>query len=431
MFEGLKKKLSSFANRLAKKEEENIEKEQVAEENHINEQPHAVKAIEPKPEVQPPTQKSTGQKIEEKRAHINTQTNEPTPQAINPPPKINPIHEDVHIQKHEESVAAAGEQQKVKAVHIQAAEPINIRKEQPKATASTKLKGIFLHEIKVKDEDIEPFIEDLRMSLLQSDVNYNAAEKILDGIKSGLVDKKISSRDIDRQINEVIRTSIMVILKSKSNIDLVKMAKEKKASGGTPFKILFIGPNGAGKTTTMAKLAHMFIKNGFTCVLSASDTFRAAAIEQTVIHAQRLGVNVIKGTYGADPASVAFDSIAHAKAHSIDVVLIDSAGRQETNKSLMDEVKKMVRVAKPDIKVFVGESIAGNTLLNQVHEFNAAIGLDGVILTKLDCDAKGGNTLSIISEADVPVIYFGLGEKYDDLMPYNPDFILNNIVQAG
>lgn len=302
-------------------------------------------------------------------------------------------------------------------------------REQPKATTATKIKGIFLREVKVKDEDIEPFLEELRTSLLQSDVNYEAAEKILEGIRKGLVDKKLSSRGIDNQINEVIRGSIMGILGSKERIDLVGIARARKASGEMPLKILFLGPNGAGKTTTMAKMAHMFLKNGFTCVLSASDTFRAAAIEQTAIHAQRLGINVIKGTYGADPASVAFDAIAHAKAHHLDVVLIDSAGRQETNKSLMDEVKKMARVAKPDLKVFVGESIAGNTLLNQVREFNAAVGLDGVILTKLDCDAKGGNTLSIISEADVPVLYFGLGEGYDDLMPYDPEFILNNMVQ--
>ncbi len=180
----------------------------------------------------------------------------------------------------------------------------------------------------------------------------------------------------------------------------------------------------------MAKLANMFIKNGFTAVLSASDTFRAAAIEQTAIHAQRLGIGVIKGRYGADPASVAFDAIAHAKAHHINVVLIDSAGRQETNKSLMEEVKKIVRITTPDIKIFVGESITGNSLLSQVNEFNEAIRLDCVILTKLDCDAKGGNTLSILSETNVPVLFFGTGEGYNDLMSYDPEFIINNIIAS-
>ncbi len=432
MFEGLKKKLSSFASRLAKKEEEKLEGEQKAQEPAQQSSADAEKIPEPAAETKPQVPKHA----EEQKAEVQ-EVKKPEP-AAEPTTVREDRYTDMPTAKTPIPASEAGPEapdavarrpEKPKEVQKQAATPAQERKEQPRATIATKIKGIFLREISVKDEDIEPFIEDLRTSLLQSDVNYDAAEKILEGIRKGLVDKKLSSRGIDSQISQVIRSSILDILRKRSAIDLVKMAADMKSRGEMPLKILFIGPNGAGKTTTMAKLAHMFLKNGFSCVLSASDTFRAAAIEQTAIHAQRLGINVIKGTYGADPASVAFDAIAHAKAHRIDVVLIDSAGRQETNKSLMDEVKKMVRVAKPDLKVFVGESIAGNTLLNQVREFNAAVGLDGVILTKLDCDAKGGNTLSIISEADVPVIYLGLGEGYDDIMPFSPEFIADNIVQ--
>jgi fused signal recognition particle receptor len=172
----------------------------------------------------------------------------------------------------------------------------------------------------------------------------------------------------------------------------------------------------------------MLLSNGISCVRSASDTFRAAAIEQTAYHAGKLGINVIKGTYGADPASVAFDAIAHAKAHNIMVVLIDSAGRQETNKSLIEELKKMARVTAPDMKIFIGESISGNALLDQVKAINEAVSLDGIILTKLDVDAKGGNTLSILSETTIPILYFGTGEKYTDIMPYDPQFIVDNIL---
>ena len=195
-----------------------------------------------------------------------------------------------------------------------------------------------------------------------------------------------------------------------------------------PYKILFVGPNGAGKTTTMAKIASMLIANNITCVLSASDTFRAAAIEQTAYHASKLGINVIKGTYGADPASVAFDAIAHAKAHGIMVVLIDSAGRQETNKSLIEELKKISRVANPDLKIFIGESISGNALLEQVKVIDEAVKLDGIVLTKLDVDAKGGNTLSILSDTTIPILYFGTGEKYSDIISYDPQFIVDNIL---
>ncbi|MEM0201189.1 MAG: signal recognition particle-docking protein FtsY, partial [Candidatus Micrarchaeaceae archaeon] len=303
----------------------------------------------------------------------------------------------------------------------------NTKQEQPKVSFGTKLRGVFSKEIAVKESDIEPFLEDLRISLLESDVNLNASEKIISNIKNGLLSNKILSKNIDSQISNILKSSIQKILETNKNIDLIEMAQKKKIIG-EPFKILFIGPNGAGKTTTMAKIANLFIKNSFSVVLSASDTFRAAAIEQTAIHADRLHIGVIKGKYGADPASVAFDAVAHAKAHHINIVLIDSAGRQETNKSLMEEIKKIVRITKPDIKIFVGESITGNSLLEQVTEFNKSIGLDGIILTKLDCDAKGGNTLSILSETSVPVIFFGVGEGYDDLINYDPIFIIKNMI---
>ncbi|MEM3839169.1 MAG: signal recognition particle-docking protein FtsY [Candidatus Micrarchaeaceae archaeon] len=296
-----------------------------------------------------------------------------------------------------------------------------------KVTLGTRLKGILLKEVRVSPEDVEPFLEQLRISLLQSDVNYDVAEKLLGRIEEQLTSNPIESKDLQRNITEIIRASVLSVLGKTGKIDIVKLANNKRGSG-EPLRILFVGPNGAGKTTAMAKLAKILIDNGFTCVLSASDTFRAAAIEQTAYHAARLGIPVIKGLYGADPASVAFDAIAYAKAHETDVVLIDSAGRQETNKSLMEEIKKMVRVAQPDLKIFVGESVAGNALLNQVREFDQAIKLDGIILTKLDADAKGGNTLSILSETEVPVLFFGTGEAYDAIMAYKPEFILDNII---
>ena len=213
--------------------------------------------------------------------------------------------------------------------------------------------------------------------------------------------------------------------------DLLKMIKDKKSANEAPFRILFLGPNGAGKTTTIAKIAYLLTANSLTCVISASDTLRAAAIEQTAFHAEKLGIRAIKGNYGSDPASIAFDAIAHAKAHNIDAVLMDSAGRQETNKSLIEELRKISRVTKPDMKIFIGESIAGNSLLDQVKALNEAVKIDGIILTKLDCDAKGGNTISLLSELDIPILFFGTGEHYNDLMPYSAEFIIDNVMPAG
>ncbi len=297
-----------------------------------------------------------------------------------------------------------------------------------KVSASTKIKGVIFQKVKIKEGDVDYLLEQLKIALLQSDVNYDVAERFIQNAKEMLIDKEIDAKDIEGNINKILKDALFNILSKGSGIDIVKLVKEKKAQApGDPFRILFIGPNGSGKTTTIAKIANMLLKEGFSCTMSASDTFRAAAIEQTAYHAGKLGVPVIKGTYGADPASVAFDAVAYSKAHGIDVVLIDSAGRQETNKSLLEEMKKMVRIAKPDLKVFVGESIAGNALLEQVKEFNDAIKLDGIVLTKLDCDAKGGNTLSVLSDTNIPILYFGTGESYDALVRYNPEDIVNSI----
>ncbi len=298
----------------------------------------------------------------------------------------------------------------------------------PDVTLATKIKGAVLGRVSVGEKDADPFLEQLRVALLQTDVNYDVAERLVARLHDNLVNKEVSSRDMKKEIRDEIRNSLMQTLTKNSGIDVMQRAREKKQKGEGPFKILFLGPNGAGKTTTIAKMAHMFKGSGMSCVISASDTFRAAAIEQSAIHAKRLGVDVIKGTYGADPASIAFDAVAYAKAHDLDVVLIDSAGRQETNKSLIEELKKMVRVNKPDLCVFVGEGIAGNSLLEQVKQFDQAAKLDGVILTKLDVDAKGGNTLSILSDTTVPILYFGMGEKYTDLVLYDPKFVVDNIV---
>jgi fused signal recognition particle receptor len=178
----------------------------------------------------------------------------------------------------------------------------------------------------------------------------------------------------------------------------------------------------------MAKIAYALKKRGISSVLSASDTFRAAAIEQTEHHAKSVGVPVIKSSYGADPASIAFDAIAFAKAHNIQVVLIDTAGRQETNKNLISEMQKMVRVSKPDITVFVGESTAGNQLTEQIKEFSKHIQIDGIILTKLDCDAKGGNAISMAYTVGIPLLLIGTGESYEALIQYTPQFMVDTIL---
>ncbi len=444
MFEGLKKRLSNFMDSVVSKEKAEIKKEEQDEGKTLRESAASIH------EGHDVGQQGIGHNAVHKE---NAPGNKDT--AINADTAIRekePEHKEANFKPHaveKEAVHKAdagakptshktdvhktinnpdneGHAPKTAVAKPDMAKAHNERK--PTVGAGTKLKSIIFSNVRLKESDIDPFIESLKIGLLESDVNYDVAEKLADSIKSDLLSRGINAKGIDSEIRQMIRESIRRVLAKRSGTDLIQKAREKAEAHDLPFKILFIGPNGAGKTTTMAKIANMFITNGLTCVMSASDTFRAAAIEQTTFHADKLGIRVVKGAYGSDPASIAFDAIAHAKAHNVDVVLMDSAGRQETNKSLIEELKKISRVTKPDMKIFIGEAIAGNSILGQVKALNEAVSIDGIILTKLDCDAKGGNTISILSELDIPILFFGIGEKYNDIMPYDPDFIVDNIL---
>jgi fused signal recognition particle receptor len=202
---------------------------------------------------------------------------------------------------------------------------------------------------------------------------------------------------------------------------------EKKRKAGEIFSIAFVGFNGTGKTTTIAKFGKLLNDKGYKVVIAASDTFRAGSIEQLCLHAENIGIKVIKHNYGADPAAVAFDAINHAKARGIDVVLIDTAGRSEMNRNLMDEMKKLVRVSNPDMKIFVGDSLAGNAVAEQATKFSE-IGLDGSILTKVDADSRGGAALSISYITGKPILFIGTGQGYDDLEPFDPKWLVERIL---
>jgi fused signal recognition particle receptor len=196
---------------------------------------------------------------------------------------------------------------------------------------------------------------------------------------------------------------------------------EKKHKAREPFVMAFVGINGTGKTTTIAKMAKMLTKKGYSVVLSCSDTYRAGSIEQLEEHGKRLGVRMIRHTYGADPAAVAYDAISHAKAHGVDVVLIDTAGRIQTDRNLMNELAKVKRVITPDLTVLVVDALTGNDAVMQAEEFNNSVGVDATILTKVDADVKGGSALSVTYVTKKPIIFIGMGQSYEDIEPFNPE----------
>lgn len=309
-----------------------------------------------------------------------------------------------------------------KAVEVSTTEEKHSTAVQGSTEAKEEKPGFFgrLLQVEIKEKDIEDALDELELELLEADVALETVEALREKIKEKLVGRKVRiGTNKGKIIEEALKDVILEILTPpEKKIDLLQMVKSKEEK---PFVIAFVGFNGSGKTTTIAKLAHWLKKNGFSVVIAASDTFRAGgAIEQLEEHAKRVGVKVIKHDYGADPAAVAYDAIQHAKARKIDVVLIDTAGRNELNRNLMDEMKKIVRVTKPDLVIFVGDSLGGNAVVEQAKQFNEAVRIDGVILTKLDADARGGGAALSISHAiGAPILFVGVGQGYEDLRPFD------------
>ncbi|AHF79979.1 signal recognition particle-docking protein FtsY [Thermococcus paralvinellae] len=280
-------------------------------------------------------------------------------------------------------------------------------------------------QTEIKEKDVEEALWDLELELLEADVALEVVEELKEKIKQQLVGQKVKiGTDKKKIVEDAVRNAVLEVLTPERKINLLEMIKSKKEK---PFVIVFVGFNGSGKTTTIAKLAHWLKKHGLSVVIAASDTFRAGAIEQVEEHARRVGVKVIKHRYGADPAAVAYDAIQHAKARGIDVVLIDTAGRNELNRNLMDEMKKIVRVTKPDLVIFVGDALAGNAIIEQARQFNEAVKIDGVILTKLDADARGGAALSISHAIGAPILFVGIGQGYNDLREFDENWMIEKI----
>ena len=291
-----------------------------------------------------------------------------------------------------------------------------------------KLKNGFSIFIKktLTEKKLDNTIEDLKLLLLTNDVALDTADEICHQIVESFKGEQLSRlASTKKLLFETLKSIITEILTPEKEIDLLKEIKEKK---NEPYVIVFLGVNGTGKTTTMAKIAHILKKEGFSIVAAAADTFRAAAIEQLSYHMDNVGIRVIKHDYNSDPASVAYDAIEHAKAKSIDVVLIDTAGRQVSDHNLMREMQKIVRVSEPDLIIFVGDSLAGNDALYQAKEFKKNVGIDANILTKLDADAQGGAALSISYETKKPILFIGTGQGYDDLKPFDRELFISNIL---
>lgn len=274
---------------------------------------------------------------------------------------------------------------------------------------------------KITESDLNPILRDFETDLIESDVAVEVAEKISSDLKKGLVGKEVGRGRMKEAVFASLKKSLLEIL-DVENFDLLSECGNKK-----PYVVLFLGFNGSGKTTSLAKTAHWLIENGKTCVFAAADTFRAAAEEQLEIHAKNLKVNMIKHKHGADPAAVIFDAVEHAKAKNIDFVLADTAGRAHTNRNLMDQMQKIVRVNQPDLKILVIDSLTGNDAVMQARMYNE-IGVDAVIFTKVDVNEKGGAVLSVTQELKKPILFLGSGQDYKNFEKFDAEKFVDNLL---
>jgi fused signal recognition particle receptor len=270
-------------------------------------------------------------------------------------------------------------------------------------------------------EKLRPILDEFRFDLIENDVAVPVAYYITDELEKRLEGVQVK-RLGDRKdlIKDTLHEVLVEILTTKKEFDLLASIEQKRQIK-EPYIILFVGINGTGKTTSIAKVANYLIKQGYSVVLSGSDTYRPGSIEQLEQHAKRLGVRIIKHDYGADPAAVAYDTICHAQSRGINVVLIDTAGRIQTDRNLMSELSKIKRVVDPDLTVLVVDALIGNDAVMQAEEFHKNVNIDGTILTKVDADVKGGASLSVAHITEKPIIFIGVGQEYKDLEAFDPE----------
>jgi len=279
----------------------------------------------------------------------------------------------------------------------------------------------------LRGKDLDKVLDEFHMTLIESDIALPAADYIRDQLKLRIEQLQFTRFSDPRgQVRGILQEILLSVLEKPGQVDFFRLVEEKKKKG-EQLIVVFVGVNGTGKTTSIAKLAHILQKKRYSVILAAGDTYRAGSIQQLEEHARRIGVKTIKHDYGADAAAVAFDAVNYARAHGVNVVLIDTAGRMQTNKNLLEEMRKIVRVTKPDLTVLVVDALTGNDALEQGKVFGEAVKIDGIILAKLDADVKGGSSISLSYILGRPVLLVGTGQGYDDLETFQAKEIVRNM----
>ncbi len=458
MFKSLKDRLKGVSDRLEDELEAQLEAEldaeleaelakETAPEPTPEPTPEPVPESKPEPTPEPTSQPEPTPEPESTPEPEPTPTPEPTSEPApepEPVPTPAPASEPATAPKPESAPAPAAAQ--APATSTPKPQPITGRKQlseeeiearlareleeaveiQKEVETVVQTSGSKVTRFTINEDVLEEILWDLEIGLLESDVAMPVIEAIKENVKEQLLSMSVQGKSAHEVVEKVLRTAVRRVLNVGAfNFD--EFVREKLDSGKKPVVVMFVGVNGTGKTTSIARIAHRLKEQGLSPVLAAGDTFRAGAIAQLSQHADKLGVKCVKHSDGADPAAVAYDAIEHAKARHKDVVLLDTAGRMQTNTNLMDEMDKIRRVANPDLVVFVGDSLAGNDAVEQARKFDEVVDINGAILTKTDVDAKGGAALSVAYTINKPLLFVGVGQDYPDLMPFDPQWMVDRL----
>ena len=276
---------------------------------------------------------------------------------------------------------------------------------------------------------LDNLLEELEWVLLESDISSDAVTAVIEALRNNLVGSRLrKGADLSKVVEAALKRSLRSLL-SAGYWDFDASIKSFIEAGDSPVVVMLVGVNGTGKTTTAAKIAKRLLDMNLSVIAAAGDTFRAGAIQQLEAHCDNLGIRCVSSERGGDTAAIARDAIESAQAKNIDVVLVDTAGRMQNKTNLMNELNKVRRVANPHLTLFVGDSLAGNDAVDQARMFQEIMKFDGAVLTKVDTDAKGGAGLSIAFATGRPIVFAGIGQGYDDLKQFDPDWLLEQMFE--
>ncbi len=443
MFKFLKKRLKKFEDELESELEEEVLNEESQEsveetqtvvekkqeekslEEPIKQTEKPVVSAEPKEQVVEPEPKPEPKVIEEKPVDKKPEPASESKEVSEPPVEnLSPRQRRRQKKMSEEKKKREQERDRQieESIERELERVVQTRKSIESSVSAKKRDSS--RTASIDEQKLNELLWDLEMGLLESDVAYSVIDSIKNDIREELSQIPLSKIRSGDFVQDVLKNAINHVLQT-SKFDFDEFLQSTKK----PLVIMFVGVNGTGKTLSIGKMAYYLKQKNMTCVMAAGDTFRAGAIDQLNVHADNLGVKIIKHGPGADPAAVAYDAIEHAKAKHKEVVLLDTAGRMQTNYNLMDEMAKIKRVAKPNLIIFVGDALAGNDAVEQAKRFNEVVGIDGVILTKVDTDAKGGSSLSIAYTIGKPLLFIGLGQEYPDQIAFDAQWMIENIFE--